>query len=53
MKKVGTSVTSGSAGIERKSNNFILPKLKFGTFTILNVPIAIDEIDVELRRLNE
>lgn len=45
MEKVGTSISSGSAGIEWKANNYILPKLQLGDFELLEVPISIDEKD--------
>lgn len=45
MKKVGTSISSGSTGIEWKANDYILPRLKFGEFELLNVPLSIDEKD--------
>ncbi|WP_166962249.1 aspartyl protease family protein [Yeosuana marina] len=47
MKKVGTSTSTGSAGISWKSNDYILPKLQFGAFDLLFVPISISEKDPE------
>lgn len=47
MEVTGTSISSGSAGIKLKSNNYILPKLTLGKFEITNIPIAIDEKDAE------
>ncbi|AXG74295.1 hypothetical protein DVK85_08655 [Flavobacterium arcticum] len=47
MEKVGTSISSGSTGIEWKLNDFILPKLEFNEFELLNVPLTIYERDPE------
>jgi predicted aspartyl protease len=47
MKKTGTSTSSGSAGVEWKANNYILPKLQFGEFVLSNVPLSINEKDPE------
>ncbi len=47
MEKVGTSITSGSAGIKWKANNYILPKFQLGDFELLNIPITISEKDPE------
>ncbi len=47
MKKIGTSTSSGSAGIQWKANDYILPKLQFGEFELNNVPLSIDEKDPE------
>tara|TARA_R110001583_G_scaffold173538_2_gene327594 strand:+ start:528 stop:1508 length:981 start_codon:yes stop_codon:yes gene_type:complete len=47
MKKIGTSVSSGSSGIESKSNDYILPELQFGKYKLLNVPLSISETDPE------
>jgi hypothetical protein len=47
MEKVGESISSGSAGIEWKAHNYILPKLQFGEFELLEIPISINEKDPE------
>lgn len=47
MPKIGTSISTGSAGIEWKANDYILPKLKFAEFELNNVPLSIDEEDPE------
>lgn len=47
MKKIGTSTSSGSAGIKWKAEDYILPKLQFGDFELTNIPLSIDEKDPE------
>ena len=53
MEKVGTSISSGSAGVEWKANDYILPKLQLGNFELLEVPLSIDEKDPEGSVVNE
>ncbi len=47
MKIVGTSFSSGTAGIRTKANECILPKIKLGEFEIYQLPISIEEKDPE------
>lgn len=45
MTKVGTSISTGSAGVEWKANDYILPKLRFENLELINIPLSIDEKD--------
>lgn len=47
MEITGTSVSTGSAGVQYKSNNYVLSKLTFGDYELLDVPLYINEEDPE------
>ncbi|OIQ21109.1 MAG: hypothetical protein BM557_04980 [Flavobacterium sp. MedPE-SWcel] len=47
MKVTGRSISTGSVGVEYSAKNYVLPKLTFGEYELVNVPIAIDDEDPE------
>lgn len=53
MKNIGTSKSVGSTGIEIKNNDVILPKLKLGDYEMYQIPLSIQEQEVEGNEHNE
>ena len=53
MKNIGTSKSVGSTGIEIKNNDVILPKLKLGEYEMYQIPLSIQEQEVEGNEHNE
>ncbi|SFC00853.1 Aspartyl protease [Flexibacter flexilis DSM 6793] len=53
MKNIGTSISVGSTGKAIKNNKVILPKLKLGDYEMYQVPLAIQEQEVEGDEHNE
>ena len=45
MEIVASSISTGSAGIEWKANDYILPKLSFGSIELSSIPLSINESD--------
>jgi predicted aspartyl protease len=53
MKNIGTSKSVGSTGIAIKNNKVILPKLKLGEYEMYQIPLSIQEQEVEGDEHNE
>jgi len=53
MKKIGTATTIGSANKEIISEIVILPKLRLGNFEMYQIPLYIQQKEIENREHNE
>jgi Aspartyl protease len=53
LKKIGTSESVGSTGIPIKNKEVLLPKMKLGDYEMYQIPLSIQERDVEDVEHNE
>lgn len=53
MKKVGSSISSGSTGVKYEQTVVLSPKLKLGEFEMYQVPISIYKVDPEKVKYND
>ncbi|MGL4631769.1 MAG: aspartyl protease family protein [Leadbetterella sp.] len=53
LKKISTSKSKGSSGVEISNSNYILPKLKIGNYEMYQVPVSIPDLEIERSGIRE